>query len=63
MRYKVVSGSRTLLSHTTSWVRAMRCLLDHADVVAEQGTAYIVNSDGKVVAGIDIDLGVSMRRR
>jgi len=63
LTYKVIAGARTLLPSTTSWVRAIRCLLDAAESVVESGHAHVIRSDGVVIAGIDLDLGVAMRRK
>lgn len=63
LTYKVICGHRTLLSSTTSWVRALCTLVDNAEVIVEVGHAYILRSDGVVMAGVDLDLGVSMRRK
>jgi hypothetical protein len=63
LTFKVIAGHRTLLSRTTSWVQALRALVDNAEVIVEVGHAHVIRSDGVVMCGVDLDLGVSMRRK
>ena len=63
MKYSVHVGTRTLLSHTTSWVRAIRCLYDHADIIVEAGYGRVQREDGVVIMAIDLDHGVDLKRR
>ena len=62
LTYKVTVGKRVILPKTTSWVTALRALLDNANLVAESGYASVIRSDDTVIAAIDLDIGVLGRK-
>lgn len=60
-KYRTYIGSR-LMRQDSSWLSAIRALVDFSQYVVETGHARVIRDDGVVIAGVDLDLGVTMRR-